>query len=186
MSLRKGMWHGLPNNVIIRNVKYGKWRKEINWTEKHVRVFAAPFLAPIWVSNVFAGPFITAGLNQQGRAETSDKLYCIRVYVILNLFLLLSTIVSLFLPTNVTKLFFFETGQLPLLFFSVWIKGREVEVANDRNNRKNERRKLRGKYIHGLIGFHLTQSYQHRRIKLWQTVIIRNFEKSCCIYWIQQ
>ena len=35
------------------------------------------FLAPIWVSNFFAGPFITAGLNQQGRAESSDKLYCI-------------------------------------------------------------------------------------------------------------
>ena len=118
------------------------------------------------MSNVFAGPFITAGLNQQGRAESSDKLYCIRVYVILNLFLLLSTIVSLFLPTNVTKLFFFETGQLPLLFFSVWIKGREVVVANDRNTRKNERRKLREKYIHGLIGFHLTQSHQHKRIKL--------------------
>ena len=42
------------------------------------------FLAPIWVSNFFAGPFITAGLNQQGRAESSDKLYCIRVYVIIN------------------------------------------------------------------------------------------------------
>ena len=164
-------------------------RKEINWTEKHVRVFAAPFLAPIWVSNVFAGPFITAGLNQQGRAESSDKLYCIRVYVILNLFLLLSTIVtivSLFLPTNVTKLFFSKLVNCRCFFFSVWIKGREVEVANDRNTRKNERRKLREKYIHGLIGFQLTQSYQHRRIKLWQTVIIRNFEKSCCIYWIQQ
>ena len=140
-------------------------RKEINWTEKHVCVFAAPFLAPIWVSNVFASPFITAGLNQQGRAETSDKLYCIRVYVILNLFLLLVNC---------------------LCFFFFWIKGREVVVANDRNTRKNERRKLREKYIHGLIGFQLTQSYQHRRIKLWQTVIIRNFEKSCCIYWIQQ
>ena len=41
------------------------------------------FLAPIWVSNFFAGTFITTGLNQQGRAESSDKLYCIRVYVIL-------------------------------------------------------------------------------------------------------
>ena len=55
------------------------------------------------MSNFFAGPFITAGLNQQGRAESSDKLYCIRVYVILNLFLLLSTIVSLFLPTIIIK-----------------------------------------------------------------------------------
>ena len=42
------------------------------------------FLAPIWVSNFFAGPFITAGLNQQGRAESSDKFYCIRVYVIID------------------------------------------------------------------------------------------------------
>ena len=41
------------------------------------------FLAPIWVSNFSAGPFITAGLNQQVGAESSDKLYCIRVYVIL-------------------------------------------------------------------------------------------------------
>ena len=32
------------------------------------------FLAPIWVSNFFAGTFITADLNQQGRAESSDKL----------------------------------------------------------------------------------------------------------------
>ena len=31
----------------------------------------------------FAGPFITAGSNQQGRPESSDKCYCIRVYVIL-------------------------------------------------------------------------------------------------------
>ena len=61
-------------------------------------------LAPIWVSNFFAGPFITAGLNQQGRAESSDKLYCIRVYVILDwYFLLLSTILFLFLPTIIIK-----------------------------------------------------------------------------------
>ena len=36
------------------------------------------FLATIWERNFFAGPFITAGSNQQGRAESSDKLYCIR------------------------------------------------------------------------------------------------------------
>ena len=30
LSLRNGMWHGLRNNIIMRNVKYGKWRKEIN------------------------------------------------------------------------------------------------------------------------------------------------------------
>ena len=61
------------------------------------------FLAPNWMSNFFAGPFITAGLNQQGRAESSDKFYCIRVCVILNLFLLLSTILSLFPPTIIIK-----------------------------------------------------------------------------------
>ena len=142
-------------------------------------VFAAPFLAPIWVSNVFAGPFITAGLNQQGRAESSDKLYCIRVYVILNLFLLLSTIVSLFLPTNVTKLFFSKLVNWRCFFF-FWIKEREVVVANDRNTRKNERRKLREKYIHGLIGFspnsklstqaHQTMTNCHNT-KLWKELL---------------
>ena len=30
MSLRNGMWHGLWNDIIMRNVKYGNWRKEIN------------------------------------------------------------------------------------------------------------------------------------------------------------
>ena len=30
MSLRNGMWHGLRNDIIMRNVKYGKWRKELN------------------------------------------------------------------------------------------------------------------------------------------------------------
>ena len=44
MSLRNGMWHGLRNDIIMRNVKYGKWLKEMHFkTEKHVRVFAAPF-----------------------------------------------------------------------------------------------------------------------------------------------
>ena len=45
MSLRNGIWHGLRNDIIMRNVKYGKWRKEINQTEKHVRVFAASFFS---------------------------------------------------------------------------------------------------------------------------------------------
>ena len=39
MSLRKGMWHGLRNEIIMRNVK---WRAEINEAGKHARVFAAP------------------------------------------------------------------------------------------------------------------------------------------------
>ena len=30
MSLRNGMWHGLRNDIIMQNVKYGKWHKEIN------------------------------------------------------------------------------------------------------------------------------------------------------------
>ena len=30
MSFRNGTWHGLRNHIIIQNVKYGKWRKEIN------------------------------------------------------------------------------------------------------------------------------------------------------------
>lgn len=74
--------------------------------------------------------------------------------------------------------------QLSLLFFFPK-KGREIEVTNDLNTRKNERRNL-GKEINGLICFHLTQSrsvintgassYDKR------FVIIRNFEKSCGTY----
>ena len=30
MSLRNGMWHGLQNDIIMHNVKYGKWPEEIN------------------------------------------------------------------------------------------------------------------------------------------------------------
>ena len=30
MSLRNGMWHGLRHDIIMRNLKYGKRRKEIN------------------------------------------------------------------------------------------------------------------------------------------------------------
>ena len=42
MSLRNGIWHGLQNDIIMQNVKYRKWRKELNNTEKHARVFVAP------------------------------------------------------------------------------------------------------------------------------------------------
>ena len=28
MSLRNGMWHGLRNDIIMRNLIYGKWCKE--------------------------------------------------------------------------------------------------------------------------------------------------------------
>ena len=47
MSLPNGMWHGLQNDIIMRNLIYGKWRKEINLTGKHACASAAPFLAPI-------------------------------------------------------------------------------------------------------------------------------------------
>ena len=35
MSLRNGMWHDLRNSIILRNLIYGKWRKEKNSTGKH-------------------------------------------------------------------------------------------------------------------------------------------------------
>ena len=47
MSLRNGMWHGLRNDIIMRNLVYGKWRKEKNSTGKHARVSVTLFLAPI-------------------------------------------------------------------------------------------------------------------------------------------
>ena len=47
MSLPNGMWHGLRNDIIMRNLIYGKWRKEKDSTGKRARVSAVPFLAPI-------------------------------------------------------------------------------------------------------------------------------------------
>ena len=35
MSLRNGMWHGLRNDIIMRNVIYAEWLKEINKTENY-------------------------------------------------------------------------------------------------------------------------------------------------------
>ena len=44
MSLRNGTWHGLRNDIVMRNLIYRKWHKEIvNQTGKHARVSAAPF-----------------------------------------------------------------------------------------------------------------------------------------------
>ena len=34
MSLRNGMWHGLRNDIIMRNLIYGKWRKEKTFYRK--------------------------------------------------------------------------------------------------------------------------------------------------------
>ena len=42
MSLRNGMWHGLRNDIIMEN-----GAKKKHSIGKHVRVSAAPFLAPI-------------------------------------------------------------------------------------------------------------------------------------------
>ena len=47
MSLRNGMWHGLRNDIIMRNLIYGNEAKKKHATGKHARVSAAPFLAPI-------------------------------------------------------------------------------------------------------------------------------------------
>jgi len=47
MSLGKGMWLGLRNDIIMRNLIYGKQRKEKNSSGKHALVSAAPSLAPI-------------------------------------------------------------------------------------------------------------------------------------------
>ena len=30
MNLQNGMWHGLRNEIIMRNVTYAEWLKEIN------------------------------------------------------------------------------------------------------------------------------------------------------------
>jgi len=34
MSLWNGMWHDLQNGIIMPNVIYAKWLKEINLTQK--------------------------------------------------------------------------------------------------------------------------------------------------------
>ena len=71
MSLRNFMWHGPRNDIIIQNVIYTKWPKEINYQESMRAFCRAIFLAAICVGNRFACPFITAGSSQQGRAERS-------------------------------------------------------------------------------------------------------------------
>ena len=49
----------LQNDIIMRNLIHGKFRKEIIETGKHA-LSTARFLAPICRSNRFAGPFITS------------------------------------------------------------------------------------------------------------------------------
>ena len=34
MRLRNSMWHGLRNDIIMRNLIYGKWRKEKKFNRK--------------------------------------------------------------------------------------------------------------------------------------------------------
>ena len=50
-----GMWHGLPNDIIMRNLIYRKWRQKKFNRKARARLFRALFLAPIWASNRFAG-----------------------------------------------------------------------------------------------------------------------------------
>ena len=66
MSLLNGMSHGLRNDIIMRNLIYGKWRKEKNSTGKHARISAAPFLAPILARNRFNLPVHLLLLLKQG------------------------------------------------------------------------------------------------------------------------
>ena len=47
MSLRNGMWHGLRNDIIMRNLIYGNGAKIKNSKGRHAGVSAAPFLTPI-------------------------------------------------------------------------------------------------------------------------------------------
>ena len=43
MSLRNDMWHGLRNDIIMRNLIYGNGAKKKNSKGRHARVSAAPF-----------------------------------------------------------------------------------------------------------------------------------------------
>ena len=43
MNLLSGMWHGLRNDIIMRNLIYRKWRKKKNSTGKHARYFWRQF-----------------------------------------------------------------------------------------------------------------------------------------------
>ena len=55
MSLRNGMWHGLRNDIIMRNgIYYYGNGAPCFWQA----------MTQIWRSNRFAGPFITGGSNQ--------------------------------------------------------------------------------------------------------------------------
>ena len=56
-------WHNYAECKIWKMAQ----RNKLNW-KACARLCRAFFLAPIWVSNFFAGPLITAGSNQQGRA----------------------------------------------------------------------------------------------------------------------
>ena len=66
---RLAEWHNYAECKIWKRAQTNK----LNW-KTWARLCRAFFLAPIWVSNFFSGPFITAGLIEQGRAESSDKL----------------------------------------------------------------------------------------------------------------
>ena len=56
MGLRNCLWHCLPNGIIMRNLIYGKWRKE-KIQQESMRASLPRFFGAR--SNRFAGPFIT-------------------------------------------------------------------------------------------------------------------------------
>ena len=85
MSLRNFMWHGPRNDIIIQNVIYTKWPKEINYQESMRASLPRHFF---WRQFAWATvlPVHLLLLAQANKAEQKEavRLYCIRVYVILN------------------------------------------------------------------------------------------------------
>ena len=53
MNLRNGMWHGLRNDIIMRNLIYGKWREEKNSTGKYARLCRVIFGANLSDQSIF-------------------------------------------------------------------------------------------------------------------------------------
>ena len=47
MSLRNDIWHGLRNDIIMRNVIYAEWLKEINFKLKRAPFFGANQFAKV-------------------------------------------------------------------------------------------------------------------------------------------
>ena len=63
----------MRNNLIMWNIIYVEWLKEINETEKHVRVFAAPFFGANLKEQLLCSPFITARWSAMKRLIDCEK-----------------------------------------------------------------------------------------------------------------